>query len=145
MITIPEIRLSEVFKIQRTTDPGPQTTHNFRLDRKGNMVELKLKSSQWIVNEDDNIIIGKGRMEILENIENSGSINQTAKMMKMSYKAVWSKIKYSEKHLNTKLVYADKKDGTRLSKEGKDMLEKYRLLKKRCMTADDKIFRSIFK
>lgn len=144
MITIPEIRLSEVFKIQRTTDPGPQTTHNFRLDRKGNMVELKLKSSQWIVDEDDNIIIGKGRMEILENIENSGSINQTAKIMKMSYKAVWSKIKYSEKHLNTKLVYADKKDGTRLSKEGKDLLEKYRLLKKRCMTADDKIFKDIF-
>ncbi|TES93023.1 MAG: hypothetical protein E3J94_02035, partial [Desulfobacteraceae bacterium] len=81
-----------MFKIQRTTDPGPQTTHNFRLDRKGTMVELKLKSSQWIVDEDDNIIIGKGRMEILENIENSGSINQAAKMMKMSYKAVWSKI-----------------------------------------------------
>lgn len=109
------------------------------------MVELKLKSSQWIVDEDDNIIIGKGRMEVLENIENFGSINQTAKMMKMSHKAVWSKIKYSEKHLNTKLVYADKKDGTRLSKDGKDLLEKYRLLKKRCMTADDKIFRSLFK
>ena len=112
--------------------------------KKGNMVELKLKSSQWIVDEDDNIIIGKGRMEILENIEISGSINQTAKIMKMSYKAVWSKIKYSEKHLNTKLVYADKKDGTRLSKEGKDLLEKYRLLKKRCMTADDKIFKDTF-
>jgi len=63
----------------------------------------------------------------------------------MSYKAIWSKIKYSENHLNTKIVYADKKDGTRLSKEGKDLLEKYGLLKKRCMTADGKIFRSIFK
>jgi len=109
------------------------------------MVEIKLKSSQWIVDENDNIIIGKGRMEILENIENFGSINQTAKIMKMSYKAVWSKIKYSEKHLNTKLVYADKKNGTRLSREGKELLEKYRLLKRKCMTADDRIFKDIFK
>ncbi|OEU62814.1 MAG: hypothetical protein BBJ57_05900 [Desulfobacterales bacterium PC51MH44] len=109
------------------------------------MVELKLKSSQWIVDEDDNIIIGKGRMEILEHIENAGSINQAAKMMKMSYKAVWSKIKSTEKHLNTKIVHTDKKSGTRLSREGKELLEKYRLLKKKCITADDKIFKDIFK
>jgi len=69
-------------------------------------------------------------MEILENIEKSGSINQTAKMMKMSYKAVWSKIKSTEKHLNTRIVYADKKNGTRLSEAGKKLLEKYKLLKK---------------
>ncbi len=108
------------------------------------MVELKLKSSQWIVDEHDNIIIGKGRMEILENIENSGSINQTAKIMKMSYKAVWSKIKSTEKHLNTRIVYTDKKSGTRLSEAGKELLEKYKLLKKKCITADDKIFKDIF-
>ena len=94
------------------------------------MVKLKLKSSQWIVDKHDNIIIGKGRMEILENIENTGSINQAAKIMKMSYKAVWSKIKYTEKHLNTRIVYADKKNGTLLSEEGKELLDKYKLLKK---------------
>jgi len=108
------------------------------------MVEFKLKSSQWIVDEHDNIIIGKGRMEILENIETLGSINQAAKMMKMSYKAVWSKIKTTEKHLNTKIVHTDKKDGSRLSSEGKELLRKYRLLKKKCITADDKIFKNIF-
>jgi len=109
------------------------------------MVKLKLRSSQWVVDENDNIIIGKGRMEILNNIEEAGSINQAAKIMKMSYKAVWSKIKSTEKHLNTKIVHADKKDGTCLSKEGKKLLEQYKLLKKKCMIADDKIFRSIFK
>jgi len=109
------------------------------------MVELKLKSSHWIVDENDNIIIGEGRMEILEHVENTGSINQAAKMMKMSYKAVWSKIKYTEKHLNTKIVHTDRKTGSRLTKEGKDLLKKYRLLKKKCMTADDKIFNDIYK
>ena len=108
------------------------------------MAKLKLRSSQWIVDEDDNAIIGKGRMEILDNIEKTGSINQTAKMMKMSYKAVWSKIKATEKHLDTVIVHADRKEGSCLSKEGKELLEKYRLLKKECLSADDKLFRRIF-
>ena len=108
------------------------------------MAKLRLKSSQWIVDEDDNAIIGKGRMEILDNIEKTGSINQTAKMMKMSYKAVWSKIKATEKHLDIVIVHADRKEGSRLSKEGKELLEKYRLLKKECLSADDKLFRRIF-
>ncbi len=115
---------------------------NFKLAKK--MTELKLRSSQWIVDENDNIIIGKGRMEILDNIEKTGSINQASKNMKMSYKAVWSKIKSTEKHLNTKIVHADKKDGTCLSKEGKKLLEQYKLLKKKCIIEDDKIFKRIF-
>lgn len=109
------------------------------------MTGFKLKSSHWIVDENDNIIIGEGRMKILEQIENTGSINQTAKIMKMSYKAVWSKIKYSEKHLNAKIVLSDKKTGSRLTEEGKALLEKYRLVKKKCMMLDDEVFGDIFK
>ena len=109
------------------------------------MLKTKLKSSHWIVDENDNIIIGEGRMKILEHVENTGSINQAAKIMKMSYKAVWSKIKYTEKHLNTKILHSDKKTGSRLTREGKALLEKYRILKKECMMADDRIFTTIFK
>jgi molybdate transport system regulatory protein len=108
------------------------------------MGNLKLRSSHWIVDEDNNIIIGKGRMEILENIEKTGSINQTAKLMKMSYKAVWSKIKATEKHLGAPVVHADRKAGTHLSRRGKELLEKYRYLKDKCQHADDRIFSSIF-
>jgi molybdate transport system regulatory protein len=109
------------------------------------MVTLKLKSSHWIVDKNDNIIIGEGRMKILENVDNTGSINQAAKIMKMSYKAVWSKIKYTEKHLNARIVHSDKKTGSRLTKDGKALLKKYRLLKKECIMMDDRIFNNIFK
>ena len=108
------------------------------------MPKLKLRSSQWIVDEHNNIIIGNGRAEILKNIEQTGSINQTAKVMKMSYKAVWSKIKATEKHLDTRIVHTDRKEGSRLSGEGKELLEKYRRLKKECMSVDDKIFSNVF-
>jgi len=109
------------------------------------MAKLKLRSSYWIVDEDGNIIIGKGRAEILENIEKAGSINQAAKVMKMSYKGVWSKIKATEKHLNQNIVHADRQKGTRLTRQGKELLEQYKQLEKKCMTSDDKIFNKIFK
>jgi molybdate transport system regulatory protein len=108
------------------------------------MTRLKLKSSQWIVDADNNIIIGEGRAKILEHIDQTGSMNQAAKLMKMSYKAVWSKIKTTEKHLNACIVHTDRKDGSRLSQEGKALLEKYKLLKAQCMSADDQIFGGIF-
>ena len=108
------------------------------------MAKLKLKSSQWIVDADNNIIIGEGRAKILEHIDQTGSMNQAAKLMKMSYKAVWSKIKTTEKHLNACIVHTDRKDGSRLSQEGKALLDNYKLLKAQCMSADDQIFGGIF-
>jgi len=108
------------------------------------MGNLRLLSKQWIVDENNEIIIGEGRKEILETVERTGSLNQTAKIMKMSYKGVWSKIKATEAHLNSKILHTDRKLGSRLTKEGKELLEKYDLLKKECLKADDKIFNSIF-
>jgi molybdate transport system regulatory protein len=109
------------------------------------MAKLKLRSSQWIVDQDNNIIIGEGRARILEHIEKTGSMNQAAKMMQMSYKAVWSKIKATEKHMNACIVHTDRKEGSRLSKTGKALLAKYQLMKAQCMSADDQIFAGIFK
>jgi molybdate transport system regulatory protein len=107
-------------------------------------VSLRIKSRQWIVDENDHIIIGEGRKEIFERIEQTGSINQAAKIMRMSYKGVWSKIRATEESLNIKLVYADRKKGSRLTREGKELLEKYRQLKEACLKEDDRIFKEIF-
>lgn len=109
------------------------------------MAQLKLRSSQWIVDENNNIIIGEGRAKILEHIDQTGSMNQAAKLMQMSYKAVWSKIKTTEKHMNACIVHTDRKEGSRLSQTGKDLLAKYKLLKTQCISADDEIFGDIFR
>jgi len=105
---------------------------------------LKLKSSYWIVDSRNRIVFGRGRMEILEQIEKTGSINQASKKLKMSYKTAWSKIKSTEKHLQTKIVRTDKRKGTRLTREGKEILQKYRLLIQKCIEADDELFGKIF-
>ncbi len=108
------------------------------------MSQLKLRSRQWIVDDQDRIIMGEGRMEILETIERTGSINQTAKLMKMSYKGVWSKIKVTEDYLNTSIVDTDRKTGSRLTEAGKELLEKYRLMKEECLREDNRCFNRIF-
>ena len=109
------------------------------------MVDLQLRSRHWVVNEKGDIIIGEGRSEILENIEKTGSLNKTAKIMKMSYKGVWSKIKVTEDYLKVRLVATDKTRGSCLTQEGKELLKKYHILKEKCLKADDRVFRTIFK
>jgi molybdate transport system regulatory protein len=108
------------------------------------MGHYKLLSKQWIVDEHNNIIIGEGRSEILELVEQTGSLNQVAKMLKMSYKAVWGKVKATEHAMNARILDTDRKLGSHLTEEGKELLAKYNRLKKECMAEDDRIFRAIF-
>jgi len=105
---------------------------------------MKLRSNQLLVNDNGAIIMGNGRMAILESINETGSINQTSKKMKMSYKTVWSKIKSTEKNFGQPVVLANKKTGTVLTAEGRNLLEKYKQLKKKCIQADDAIFKAVF-
>ena len=105
---------------------------------------MKLRSIHLLVNDQGEIVMGSGRMAILESIHRTGSINQTAKELNMSYKTAWSKIKATEKNLGKPVISADKVQGTRLTREGIALLDQYRSLKERCIEADDSIFRSIF-
>jgi len=109
------------------------------------MSSFRLQSRHYIVDDNGRIIIGEGRGEILENIEKTGSINLTAKIMKMSYKGVWSKIKATEETMKVKIVQSNRKQGSSLTREGKELLRNYKILKEKCLKADDRIFKSIFK
>jgi molybdopterin-guanine dinucleotide biosynthesis protein B len=107
-------------------------------------VELKLKSSQWIVDSHNRIIMAEGRMLLLEAIVATGSINRAAKTMGMSYKSAWSKIRSTEAHLQSKIVHSDKSRGTRLTADGLELLQKYKQMKQECIAADDAIFETTF-
>ncbi|MFO8088673.1 MAG: LysR family transcriptional regulator [Desulfatiglandaceae bacterium] len=109
------------------------------------MKTLKLRSRHWLVDEHNRIVMGEGRRTILENIEKTGSINQAAKLMKMSYKGVWSKIKVSEEYLQIRLVDTDRTRGTSLTAEGKALLEKYITFKRWCEREENAVFDRIFR
>ena len=108
-------------------------------------MELKLKSSQWIVDSRNRIVMAEGRMHLLETIVETGSINRAAKVMGMSYKSAWSKIRSTEAHLQSKIVHSDKSRGTRLTPAGQELLQKYKQMKQQCLAADDAIFETVFR
>ncbi len=64
----------------------------------------KLRTKIWITDQSDNVLFGMGRVKIFEAIEQHGSINAAAKALKMSYRAVWGRIKATEERLGKELV-----------------------------------------
>ena len=64
----------------------------------------KLRTKIWITDESDNVLFGMGRVKILEAIETYGSINAAAKALKMSYRAMWGRIKATEERLGKEMV-----------------------------------------
>ncbi len=52
---------------------------------------MKIDGRFWFTKEGENFL-GNGRIELLEQIDKTGSISASAKAMKMSYKAAWERI-----------------------------------------------------
>lgn len=86
--------------------------------------------SEIFLNKDDKNFIGKGRIELLENIEIYGSISRAAKNMKMSYKAAWDSIdsinKLSPSALVTKVSGGIGGGGTVITAYAKELIQTYK-------------------
>ena len=52
---------------------------------------MKIDGRFWLTKEGKNFL-GNGRIELLEQIDKTGSISASAKAMKMSYKAAWERV-----------------------------------------------------
>jgi molybdate transport system regulatory protein len=72
-------------------------------------------------------LLGLGRVQLLERIEELGSLKQAAESLGMSYRAAWGKIKQSEKTLGFQLVNKEgcNKCGYRLTVFGKCLTDAY--------------------
>src|SRR5208337_3664984 len=70
-----------------------------------NPQNLSVKSKVWIEDENGRVVFGTGRLYILQAISRHGSIRAAAQELKMSYRAVWGKIRATEKRLGQSLLY----------------------------------------
>lgn len=101
----------------------------------------------WL-KKDDIKIFGKGPKELLERIEQMGSIKKAADSMNMSYSKAWNLIANLEKSLGIKVL--DKTIGgvdggsSTLTPEGKELIKKYNELEKRVEEAILKAYSEIF-
>jgi molybdate transport system regulatory protein len=109
---------------------------------------MKIRTKVWINDDQNRVVFGSGRARMLEAIERLGSMNRAAKEMKMSYRAVWGRIKSTEERLGTKILATSpgggKRCGSILTPTGKRLLEKYRLLKEKIVKQADQAFEEIF-
>ena len=53
---------------------------------------MRLKTKIWIENENKNLILGSGRLQILKDLMKTNNIKITAKNLNMNYRKCWGKI-----------------------------------------------------
>lgn len=92
---------------------------------------IALHSSFWLMAGDDSLG-GRGRIELLERIAETGSIRQAAFGMEMSYRAAWGAVQVMNDRVGVPLVTRETGGrgggGARLSAEGMALLKAYRAL-----------------
>ena len=92
---------------------------------------MKIQFKVWL-EKDKRVLFGEGRNQLLQAIEDYGSLAQAAKKMNMSYRAAWGRLKASEDRLGFLLAEKDteqgKKGGLRLTLQGKALLERYKII-----------------
>ncbi|MGC8660109.1 MAG: winged helix-turn-helix domain-containing protein [Desulfomonilaceae bacterium] len=106
-------------------------------------MSFHVRSKIWVENDEGKLIMGTGRLRILEAILELGSMNKAAQKLNQPFRAVWGKIRATEERCGFKLVNATK-DGTRLTSEGLQLLWAYTRLRNRCERFADEQFKELF-
>lgn len=104
---------------------------------------LRVRSKIWIENDKGKLVIGTGRLRILQTILETGSINKAAQKLKQPFRAVWGKIKATEERCGFKIVERTS-EGSKLTREGLELLWTYTRLRNRCEKFTDTQFSDLF-
>jgi molybdate transport system regulatory protein len=98
--------------------------------------KYKVKSRIWICT-DEGTFLGEGRIELLNKIEEFGSISKAAKSMKMSYKKAWELVNsmniQSDEPIVTGKIGGKDGGGSVVSDAGKKMIQEFADLNAKAM------------
>lgn len=103
---------------------------------------MMIRSKIWIENKKGDVIFGLGRYRILNAINRRGSMQAAAKDLKMSYRAVWMRIRISEKAIGKPLVIRDGK-GSRLTAFAKKLMKQYKRLQQIVEKESDEVYEDL--
>jgi molybdate transport system regulatory protein len=122
---------------------SPSQTHQQSLEKLVAM-PFKLRTKMWIADSSGNVIFGMGRVKILEAVEQYGSINAAAKSLKMSYRAVWGRIKATEDRLGRQLVVrttgGSSGGGSVLTPYAKELVTSFKIFRRKTLDQADNNF-----
>jgi len=109
---------------------------------------MKIRTKIWIEDHHGKVVFGSGRVDMLEAVDRLGSMNKAAKELKMSYRALWGRIKSTENRMRAKLLITkpggEKGRGSILTPTGKKFVDNYKLLRDRVVQQADQEFDKIF-
>ena len=92
---------------------------------------MELRSKVWIARQGQ-MVISRGRADLLEAIDASGSISAAARQLDMSYRHAWSMLKASEENAGFALLNRAKGGarggGANLTEKARGLLKTYRAI-----------------
>jgi len=95
---------------------------------------LKVNGSLWI-EADGKRFFGPGPVELLERIAETGSINEAAKAMRMSYKKAWELVSALNRHATKPVVIpktgGEHGGGSTITEEAKELINYHKQLRQR--------------
>ncbi len=109
---------------------------------------MKVKVKIWIEDEEENLIFGGGKTEVLELIDKTGSISKAAQTVGMNYKKAWSHIKILQEHIEDEMVQTNKgqgeNSGSCLTPKAREVIQTYKILQHDIKKYSDSRFKELF-
>lgn len=108
---------------------------------------MKSKVKIWIEDNEENLVFGGGKTQILELIDETGSISEASKRAGMNYKKAWSHIKILQEYIDDELVIVSKgrnSGGTTLTPKAKELVENFKQLREEIKEFTQQRFDELF-
>ncbi len=87
---------------------------------------------------------GRGIELLMDGVEQYGSLNRAAKEMNMAYSKAWRIIRLAEAEFQTPLLDRDGPRGSRMTKEGRALYDRYMEMQTAAREAAEKIYRQYY-
>jgi molybdate transport system regulatory protein len=105
-------------------------------------MDFSVRSKIWIEDSRGKVIFGLGRYRILDAVRRTGSMNAAAKELHMSYRAVWMRVRSSEKRIGKTLIVREGK-GSRLTPFAENLMKQFRRMLSAVQSETDEVYESL--
>lgn len=107
---------------------------------------MEAKIKVWIEDNNRNLLFGDGKTQVLELIEQTGSIKEASQKVGMNYKKAHNHVKILQENIQDELVIVNKGSGggTKLTPKAKELIEAYKTLREDVDAYAQKRFNELF-
>jgi molybdate transport repressor ModE-like protein len=107
---------------------------------------MEAKIKVWIEDQHHNLLFGGGKTQVLEFIDQTGSIKEAANKVGMNYKKAWNHVKVLQENIQDELVVVNKGSGggTKLTPKAQELIKAYKILRADVNSYAEKRFEELF-